>query len=202
MGEVNNEDPIKERLEAARRLGYTACVINYSIQGILSKKIMRPKTIFKVPKEILIYKRITLIAGDIICLYKNLRNLEKVSWSLKGYRGYELVAVLPLNNIMFSKSCRTLGVHIISLNLTKQNTVKFKPLDMRKAIRRGIVFEISFASALRSNIARKNIFANATMIFHATAGRGIVLTSGALSVFDMRGPYEVINIGVVLGLSR
>lgn len=67
--------------------------------------------------------------------------------------------------------------------------------------RRGIVFEVSFAPALRGAIARRNLVSNGLLLARATNGRGLLLTSAAFSAVDQRGPYEATAIGAALGLS-
>lgn len=36
----------------------------------------------------------------------------------------------------------------------------------------------------------------------ATRGKGIIISSGAREAFELRGAYDVINIGVLFGLSE
>ena len=36
----------------------------------------------------------------------------------------------------------------------------------------------------------------------ATNGKGIILSSGARAAFELRGPYDVINLGTLMGLTQ
>ena len=62
--------------------------------------------------------------------------------------------------------------------------------------------QICYAPALREETARRNIFTNALALTRATRGKGIIISSGARSAFELRGPYDVINMATLFGLSE
>ena len=64
------------------------------------------------------------------------------------------------------------------------------------------VLQISYAAALREETARRNFFANALALTRATRGKGIIISSGARSAFELRGPYDAINMATLFGLSE
>lgn len=64
------------------------------------------------------------------------------------------------------------------------------------------VLQISYAPALREETARRNFFANALALTRATRGKGIIISSGARSAFELRGPYDIINMATLFGLSE
>lgn len=66
----------------------------------------------------------------------------------------------------------------------------------------GPVLQICYAPALREETARRNLFANALALARATRGKGIIISSGARSAFELRGPYDVINMATLFGLSE
>ena len=44
---------------------------------------------------------------------------------------------------------------------------------------------------------------NATAaLVRATQGHGIIISSGSRNAFELRGPYDVINLGVLFGMSE
>ena len=63
-----------------------------------------------------------------------------------------------------------------------------------------MAFEVCYAPALREPAARRQLFANALAVVRATGGLGVVLSSGALRAFELRGPYDVANLGTLFGL--
>ncbi len=71
---------------------------------------------------------------------------------------------------------------------------------MRAALARGVVFEVCYAPALREPALRRQLFANALAVVRATGSAGVVLSSGALRAFELRGPLDVANLGTLFGL--
>jgi ribonuclease P/MRP protein subunit RPP1 len=64
-----------------------------------------------------------------------------------------------------------------------------------------VVFELCYAPALREPTVRRQLFANALAVVRAAGGAGVILSSGALRAFELRGPYDVANLGTLFGLS-
>ena len=64
-----------------------------------------------------------------------------------------------------------------------------------------MVFELCYAPALREPTVRRQLFANALAVVRAAGGAGVILSSGALRAFELRGPYDVANLGTLFGLS-
>ena len=50
--------------------------------------------------------------------------------------------------------------------------------------------------------ARRNLISNATQLIRATRGRGIIISSEARSALGCRGPFDVINLAAVWGLTQ
>ena len=73
---------------------------------------------------------------------------------------------------------------------------------VRAALARGVVFELCYSPALREPSARRQLLANATALVRATGGRGLLLSSGAVRAFELRGPHEVANLGTLFGLTQ
>ena len=46
------------------------------------------------------------------------------------------------------------------------------------------------------------MFTNALALTRATRCKGIIISSGARSAFELRGPYDVINMAMLFGLSE
>jgi ribonuclease P/MRP protein subunit RPP1 len=62
--------------------------------------------------------------------------------------------------------------------------------------------QICFASALREAGLRRQLFANALALCRETRGRGIVVSSGARSYMELRGPLDVVNLATLFGLTQ
>mmetsp|Transcript_28527 Transcript_28527/g.90917 ORF Transcript_28527/g.90917 Transcript_28527/m.90917 type:complete len:131 (-) Transcript_28527:98-490(-) len=48
---------------------------------------------------------------------------------------------------------------------------------------------------------KRYIFSNARALSTATRGRGVIISSGARSPMELRGPYDVLNLGTLFGLT-
>ena len=46
------------------------------------------------------------------------------------------------------------------------------------------------------------MFANAQALSRETRGKGILLSSGARTAIELRGPYDLVNLATFLGLSE
>ena len=75
---------------------------------------------------------------------------------------------------------------------------------MSTALQKGMKLELCYAAGMVSSNpeVRKNVIQNAANIIRATRGRGIIISSEARSALGIRGPYDVINLGVIWGMSQ
>ena len=76
---------------------------------------------------------------------------------------------------------------------------------LAEATKAGKKIEICYAPGIATADAgaRRNLISNATQLIRATrGGRGIILSSGAGSALGCRGPWDVINLAAVWGLSQ
>lgn len=72
---------------------------------------------------------------------------------------------------------------------------------MDAAIKRGIYFEIMYSPSLSDSAGRRYFFSNASNLVRVTGGRHLLLSSGATRDILLRSPYDVINIGILIGLT-
>ena len=62
--------------------------------------------------------------------------------------------------------------------------------------------QVLVAPTLRDESGRRTAFANAAALSRGTRGRGIILSSGAQQAYELRGPYDVANLGTLFGLTE
>ena len=74
------------------------------------------------------------------------------------------------------------------------------PCPLSLAIERGIHFEFSFVSSLRDASSRRYLFSNLLSLLRLTRGRNLILSSGASTAMELRGPWDVINLAVLAGV--
>ncbi|CAK6978137.1 ribonuclease P protein subunit p30 [Scomber scombrus] len=66
---------------------------------------------------------------------------------------------------------------------------------------RGVVFELSYAAAIRDATRRRYTISNAVSLMESCRGRNVILSSAAEKPLELRGPYDVANLGLLFGLS-
>jgi ribonuclease P/MRP protein subunit RPP1 len=115
---------------------------------------------------------------------------------------YDLVAARPRDEQEFNFCCVNADLDVISIKIKEKMGFRIKLNLVLEAIRRGIMFELCYASALKDINARRFFIGNATNLIRACKGRNIILSSGCKDVYDQRSPYDVINLGCVLGLTQ
>jgi len=115
---------------------------------------------------------------------------------------YDILAVQPQSERAFAFACNSLDIDIISLDLSKRLSYRFKPDLIKAALQRGVHFEILYAPLLREPGSRRQMFANAQSLARETRGKGIIISSGARTAIELRGPYDAVNLATFLGLSE
>ena len=66
-------------------------------------------------------------------------------------------------------------------------------------------FELCYAAGVGNadgGISRRNLISNATSLIRATRGKGIIISSEAKRALACRGPFDIVNLGVVWGLPQ
>lgn len=117
---------------------------------------------------------------------------------------YDLLALRPLNERALELCCHSLNCDIISLDLSARLPFILRFKTLGSALQRGVYFEICYSTGLISggSEARRNLISGATALIRATRGRGIIVSSEARSALGVRGPWDVINLATVWGLSQ
>ncbi|XP_020252624.1 uncharacterized protein LOC109829935 [Asparagus officinalis] len=71
------------------------------------------------------------------------------------------------------------------------------------AIKRGVYFEIKYSGLIADAQARRLMLSDARLLVDWTRGKNLIISSSAISVNDIRGPYDVANLSsFLLGLSK
>lgn len=191
------DEKLLQTLTAAASLGYETVALNHTLELPFPAKPEAPfpklpdSTKTKLPT---ILHRATLPLSDPSA--SNYRIPSLVS-------AYDLLAIRPLTEKAFQNACLTLDVPIISLDLTQHFPFHFKPKPCMAAVSRGVRFEVCYAQMLNADArGRANFISNATSLFRATRGRGIMISSEAKTALGMRGPADVVNLFGVWGLAN
>ncbi|KAH0623601.1 hypothetical protein JD844_006526, partial [Phrynosoma platyrhinos] len=146
-------------------------------------------------KPIKILSRLTLIASDP----SHCNILRSTSTNIKFY---DIFAVFPKNGKLFHVACTTLDVDLVCINVTEKLPFYIKRPSVNVAIDRGIYFELLYVPAIKDSTMRRYTVSNALSLMQICRGKNIVLSSSAERPLQLRGPYDVANLGWLFGLSE
>ncbi|XP_070211311.1 ribonuclease P protein subunit p30-like isoform X2 [Littorina saxatilis] len=116
-------------------------------------------------------------------------------------QAFDLLAVQPTNEAAFKLACCTLEVDIIVLNMTEKLSFYIKRPLVNLAIERGMHFEILYSPAVRDSTFRQNTISNALQLTSVCKGKNVIVSSGCEKAIELRGPYDLSNLGLLFGLS-
>lgn len=191
---TNNAAVSSQTLALLAELEYRVVALSISITSKLPSDLPKVdlKTI-KVPNSLTVLSRLTLTIND------NAQN-HRIN-SLSNF--YDLVAVRPTDDKTFALCCSSLECDLISFDFSSRVNFPIKFKTVASALQRGVRFEICYSPGIvGGNDARRNLISGAAALIRATRGRGIILSSEASSALGLRGPWDVINLANVWGLSQ
>ncbi|CAH9130299.1 unnamed protein product [Cuscuta epithymum] len=203
----------------AMELGYTGVAYNRTIKGVMSESDRCSIPLFPLSSILKLSPSISSAAK----LHRGLLNVP-ISSPFRQYtrltvtvdspvqasvlnsgnpitKSYNVVAVLPLNQNAFDQACQISEVDIITIDFSRKMLFRLKQPMVQAAVQRGVYFEITYSSLLIDAQARRQMISNAKLLVDWTRGRNIILTSSAPSVTEFRGPYDIVNLAFLLGLS-
>uniref|UniRef100_A0A8C8SD33 Ribonuclease P protein subunit p30 n=1 Tax=Pelusios castaneus TaxID=367368 RepID=A0A8C8SD33_9SAUR len=197
---------LQKLLEAAAHLGYSTVAINHVIDFKEKKqeivKPVSPSELFpSLPivqgksKPIKIVTRLTLVVSDP----SHCNVLRSTSTNI---RLYDIIAVFPKTEKLFHVACTNLDVDVICINVTEKLPFYFRRPPVNMAIDRGIYFEVLYTPAIRDSTMRRYTISNALSLMQICKGKNIILSSAAERPLELRGPYDVTNLGLLFGLSE
>lgn len=133
-----------------------------------------------------ILNRLTIIFTD-----PDVAHDMKISLKLKQYH---VIAAAPINESALQFACSTFAGDIITLNPDDTKFIMVSHKFFQMAARRGMHFELKYAPAIRdSNQLKDMITAGQNYVSHRKGGI-VVISSGALSRFQVRSPYDIANL--------
>ncbi|KAF9902184.1 hypothetical protein EC991_005197 [Linnemannia zychae] len=186
----------RKRVELLVHLGYQAVAYNNEISGKMPQNHVSPVTKLALPGvNLKQYSRLTLVVDDISQNYGLNTNNPSIA-------AYDILAVNPTNEKLFQAACGTFEVDIISLDMSARLPFYLKHSTVGLAVERGIYFELCYGAAIRDATARRNLISNAQSLIRVTRGKNIILSSQAMRAMELRGPYDIVNFGTLLGLNQ
>ncbi|KAI9462578.1 RNase P subunit p30-domain-containing protein [Boletus coccyginus] len=214
---------IEARIDLLVHLGYTVIALNQTVEKKIDPKmhvnildVLLPQ--LKSRTGVVFLKRLTINIDE-----DSEKGFGLTSANASITNAYDLVALAPSTPATFSVACLThsqpspFTAHIIALPLTLPRLpFHLKHTLVRTAIKNGAVFEINYAGALGDPesshaslgvsdtglTAKRNWWAAAREVIRVTKGKGIVVSGGVIREGDYRGPKDVQNLIILLGLAQ
>uniref|UniRef100_A0A672FLK4 Ribonuclease P protein subunit p30 n=2 Tax=Salarias fasciatus TaxID=181472 RepID=A0A672FLK4_SALFA len=200
-------DPDKSKLQrlidTAAHLGFSTVALNYVFEPSTKKKQEIPvptpisELIGELPvvqgrsRPIRVLNRLTVVTSDASHFRPNAAE----------YRRFDLLAVEPTTEKLFHAACMSYDVDIVCISVTEKLPFFFKRAPINGAVDRGVLFELSYAAAIRDSTRRRYTIANAVCLMETCKGKNVILSSAAEKALELRGPYDIINLGSLFGLS-
>jgi len=101
---------------------------------------------------------------------------------------------------MFQVACLSLDIDLITLDFTSRLPFPIRHGFVRQAVQRGVKFEILYSPVLRDPSIRRNIIGNALILARICRGKNLVLASGAEAPWQVRAPFDVLNLCGLFGI--
>ncbi|XP_023265020.1 ribonuclease P protein subunit p30 isoform X2 [Seriola lalandi dorsalis] len=198
-----DRNALQSMVDTAAHLGFSTVAINYLFEPTAKKKQEIPtptpinELIDQLPivqgrsRPIRVLNRLTVVMSDS----------SHFRPTAPEYRSFDLLAVQPTTEKLFHAACMLYDVDIICISVTEKLPFFFKRAPVNGAVDRGLVFEVSYSAAIRDSTMRRYTIANAVSLMDSCKGKSVILSSAAEKALELRGPYDVTNLGLLFGLS-
>uniref|UniRef100_G3P7R1 Ribonuclease P protein subunit p30 n=1 Tax=Gasterosteus aculeatus aculeatus TaxID=481459 RepID=G3P7R1_GASAC len=196
---TTDKSRMRSLIETAAHLGFSTVAINHVFEPTAKKKqrtcCLCGNTCLCLPqgrsRPIRVLNRLTVVMSDSSHFRPNAAE----------YRGFDLLAVQPTTEKLFHAACMLYEVDIICVSVTEKLPFFFKRAPVNGAVGRGVVFEVSYSAAIRDSTRRRYTIANAVSLMESCRGKNVILSSAAEKPLEIRGPYDITNLGLLFGLS-
>ncbi|CAI9732534.1 P subunit p30-like [Octopus vulgaris] len=173
------DTPVDDKIRRLIKLGYRQVAINNAVlpppTGKTKGKGENQKKQLKDPRDI-------LLPEHKLRLHSNVQLIDT---------GSKLKQLSRLT-LIFSKAEQVHNLHSADIQAYDILAVQPSDKDLFHAYERGIHFEIQYGPLIRDQEARKNIITNVQTLIEVGKGKPL----------DLRGPYDVRVLGLMLGLSE
>lgn len=113
----------------------------------------------------------------------------------KSLKKFHLVCGVPKSDAAMQHCCSTFIGDIIGMNtLDDSKSIIINHKCYQLAIRRGLCFEIKYSPAIIDSSRRREIITTAHGYASQRKSKNVIISSGALNRFQVRGPYDIANL--------
>ncbi|XP_044726500.1 ribonuclease P protein subunit p30, partial [Chrysoperla carnea] len=212
LNSKSSPESIKEICLKLISLGYKTVAVNYFFEDTNSESKKKKKKDVKETQEDIIPPPINLdflkdLQQKIRVIHRLTIKFSDSSLTVRlnqslNIRKYHLLAALPLTQTAFQIACSTFDTDIITFDPENKNVIKLSRKLYNQAINRGLVFELMYTPAIRDSTHRKNII-HMSHLYHAFGkSKQIIVSSWASEPQHVRSPYDIVNLGLIFGLSE
>ena len=182
-------------LETAKDLGYRIIAISKTVPA--SSEVRAADSTSSLPQTdgagMTVLRRITLALSSVA-------QLSVLAQLYCNRKGFDIIAARPLNDTVLKALCDKGACDIISLDLSASILSSGLRSSLKSAIDRGVSIEVEFGTCLR-DISCRTSMVSQCMQFLSSFSKGVVVSSGARNVLEMRSPVDLQNFAKsVLGL--
>jgi len=139
------------------------------------------------------YSRITVLLDDQSQVHQ---------LSSEAVQAFDILAVQPSTEKLYQQACKSLEIDIISFDMSRRLPFYLKFPTVHAAVERGVHFEIIYSTAFRGTTERTQLLAIAMDMVVFTKGKNIIVSSGAEHELHFRGPYDIVNLGLLFNFKE
>lgn len=162
----------------------------------MDEKLLDLSLLERQGKKFRQYSRLTCDLTDSTSVFR-------LQQALKNSK-YDIVAVRPTSlDILNTIAKKGTFVDIIT---TDKSEGRICWLTRSKALQNaafedGLTFEIVYSPSLKDRETRRNLITNSRILLNIfSSGKGVIISSGAEDLSELRGPYDAMNITVLFGV--
>ncbi|GJQ86603.1 hypothetical protein Trydic_g7836 [Trypoxylus dichotomus] len=141
------------------------------------------------------------ILNRLTIIFSNQDIFSKITKS-PNYKKYHIIAILPLTQNAIQFTCSNIDADILSYDPENKISYKLTRKIYNQLVDKGFYFEILYAPAIQDSAQRKNMIQTSHIYHTYGKSKNIIISSGATSSMLLRGPYDIINLGIIFGLSE
>ncbi|RWS23724.1 ribonuclease P protein subunit p30-like protein, partial [Leptotrombidium deliense] len=190
----DSKEVIFNKIKTALKLGYKTIALNVKInENQIVNPPKAPVVELKDSSHFKILTRVTVVLEDPAKVHK----LTK-SQILKEY---DLLAIEPVNDKIMNLICGgNLECDIVSFSLQTKMAFNIKKLNFTVPLNKGTCFEVNYRQLLMDSTSRQNVIAASQTLVSRLKGKNVLLSSGAQTAMELRGPYDVTNLALLLDI--
>jgi ribonuclease P/MRP protein subunit RPP1 len=118
--------------------------------------------------------------------------------------GFDILSLRPENDDMLIRCCESASVDVVTLDFSlRGNWNAIITKNVSKLGTRDAFFEVCCSPAFRSkDTDRVSFFSNVRKLVQALRGRHLILSLDARDWHETRGPFDLVNLGVMCGMTE